>query len=409
LVSITITELIQKANKDLLKQNPSAEYVRRHKCVWSRLSNYARKHRIVYFSTELTICFLREEFGIEFTEDRLNGSISRHDFEAFVRPLLMLSIVQNGGTVLRISKFDRTDGIECFKEITKHYEDLCRKQNNSKSTIDGKFWTIRPFLLHLTQSGVTDISQMTAFHIHQFTVFNAARALKTINQKMNSLRAFIKFLYDERYISEDLSKCVLKTPKPRPRLAQTWTKEEVKRILNVIERGTSVGKRDYAVFMLVTQLGLRTGDIVNMTFDNLLWSECKIRLIQDKTGKPLELPLSTAVGDAIIDYLKYGRPQEDHTQYVFVRHTVPFGKVKNFWRPMQQYLQAAHVPICTEKPHGFHTFRFTLATRLLDEEIPIETISAILGHSNSDTTRIYLRADINKLRQCALNPEAVYG
>jgi len=406
---MTITELIQKAHENLLKQNPSAEYIRRHKRIWNLLSNYARKHRIECFSTELLICFLREEFEIELTEERLSGSISRHDFEAFVRPLLMLSIVQNGGNILRISKFNRINGSECFEKITKHYEEICLKRNNRKSTIDGKFWAIRPFLLHLAQSGVTDISQLTAIHIHEFIVFNAARALKSINQKMNALRSFIKFLYEENYISEDLSKCVLQAPKPRPRLAQTWTKEEVGRILNVIERGTSVGKRDYAVFMLVTQLGLRTGDIVNMTFDNLLWSECKIRLIQDKTGKPLELPLSTAVGDAIIDYLKYGRPQGDCSRYVFVRHTAPFGKVKNFWRPMQQYLQAAHVPVSTEKPHGFHTFRFTLATRLLDEEIPIETISAILGHSNSDTTRIYLRADINKLRQCALNPEAVYG
>ncbi|MDD4844938.1 MAG: site-specific integrase [Anaerotignum sp.] len=408
-MSITITELIENAHENLLKQNPSGEYIRRHKRAWKLFSNYARKHRITCFSTELAACFLKEEFGIEFTEDKLNGNISCHDFEAFVRPLLMLSIVQTGGTILRISKFDRTAGALCFEGITKHYEELCQKRNNSKSTIDARFWTIRPFLLHLTQSGITDISQMEATHIHQFTVFNAARALKSINQKMNNLRAFIEFLYEENYIPKDLSKCVLKAPKPRPRLAKTWTKEEVERILGVIERGTSVGKRDFAVFMLVTQLGLRTGDVVNMTFDNLLWSECKIRLIQDKTGKPLELPLSAAVGDAIIDYLKYGRPKEENSQYVFVRHTFPFGKVKNFWHPMQKYLRAAHVPVCVEKPHGFHTFRFTLATRLLDEEVPIETISAILGHSNSDSTRIYIRADINKLRQCALNPEAVYG
>lgn len=407
--SLTITGLIEKARESLLKQNPSESYIRRHNRAWKLFSYYACKQRITCFSTELAVCFLKEEFGIEYTEDKLNGNISRHDFEAFVRPLLMLSIVQAGGTTLRISKFCRTEDAECFKGIITHYEELCRQRNNRESTIDARFWTIRPFLLHLAQSGVTDISQMQATHIHEFTVFNAARALKSMNQKMNHLRAFIEFLYAEKYITKDLSKCVLKAPKPRPRLAQTWTKEEVERILGVIERGTSVGKRDYAVFMLVTQLGLRTSDIVNMTFDNLLWSECKIRFIQEKTGNPLELPLTATVGDAIIDYLKYGRPKEETSQYVFVRHTPPYGKVKNFWCTMQKYLRDAHVPVSPEKPHGFHTFRFTLATRLLDEEVPLETISAILGHSNSDTTRIYLRADINKLRQCALNPEAVYG
>lgn len=407
--SLTITELIEKAHENLLKQNPSAEYIRRHKRAWKLFSYYALKHRITSFNTELVACFLKEEFGIEYSEEKLNGNISTHDFEAFVRPLLMLSIVQTGGANIRISKFDRTEDAECFKEIMKNYEELCQKRNNHRSTINAKLWTIRPFLLHLAQSGITDIAQMEAEHIHQYTIFIAARALKSMNQKMCHLRAFIEFLYEQKYISTDLSKCVLKAQKPRPRLAKTWTKEEVERILGVIERGTSVGKRDYAVFMLVTQLGLRTGDIVNMTFDNLLWAECKIRFIQDKTGKPQELPLTAPVGEAIIDYLKYGRPKDDCSKYVFVRHSSPFGKVKNFWYVMQKYLRDAHVPVCTEKPHGFHTFRFTLATRLLDEEIPIETISAILGHSSSDTTKIYLRADINKLRQCALNPEAVYG
>jgi len=409
LESLTITKLIEKAHENLLKQNPSERYIRRHKHIWKLISNYAHKHKITCFSSELVGCFLKEELNIEYTDENLNGNISVHDFETFVRPLLMLSILQSGGTILRISKFNRTEDIEYYREIMKHYEELCQKRNNSKSTINAKLYTIRPFLLHLAQSGIADIAQMKAEHIHQYTIFIAARALKSINQKMCHLRTFIEFLYEQKYISTDLSKCVLKAQKPRPRLAQTWTKEEIERILGVIERGTSVGKRDYAVFMLVTQLGLRTGDIVNMTFDNLLWAECKIRFIQDKTGKPQELPLTATVGDAIIDYLKYGRPKDDCSQYVFVRHAPPFGKVKNFWYVMQKYLRDAHVPVCTEKPHGFHTFRFTLATRLLDEEIPIETISAILGHSSSDTTRIYLRADINKLRQCALNPEAVYG
>lgn len=406
---MTIKDLIKVTQESLLKQNPSDKLFRQYKRIWYHLSNYARKHRITQFSWEFAVCFLREEFKIELNEVTLNGEISNNQFDAFLRPLLMMSIIQNGGTLLRMSKFCRTENIDCFKDIIDYYTESCKKRNNSDATIHARFWTIRPFLLYLVQSRITDISQLTPTQISEFTIFNAGRALKSINQKMNHLRSFLKFLYEEKYISKDLSKCVLKVPKPRPRLAQTWTREEIERILNVIERGTSVGKRDYAVFTLVSQLGLRTGDIINLTFDNLLWAECKIRLIQDKTGKPLELPLNASVGDAIIDYLKYGRPKEDKSPFVFVRHTVPFGKVKNFWYPMQRYLSAAQIRLDIEKPHGLHTFRFSLATRLLDEEVPVETISAILGHSNSDSTKVYLRADINKLRQCALNPEAVYG
>jgi len=400
-----VAELIKKADDSLLKQNPSERYVRRHRHIWEIFSHYSKKHDIKEFSTDLLSCFLDEEFGIELT----NESHSKQEYENYIRPLLLLSNINSGGTFLRITKFDRVAEIECFSEVIDHYKLSCQKINNKKSTIDAKLWTIKPFLLLLSQDGVTDISGLQARYIHEFILVNAGRALKSINQRMNHLRAFIVFLFDNKYISLDLSGCVIVPPKPNPRLVQTWTKDEIAGILSVIERGTSVGKRDYAVFMLVTQLGLRTSDITHMVFDNIIWSECKISLIQQKTGIPLDLPLLEAVGDAIIDYLKYGRPKEDKSQYIFVRHTAPFGKIENFWRPMQRYLQAAHITVHKEKPHGFHSFRFTLATRLLEEEVPIETISAVLGHSSSDSTQRYLRADINKLRQCALNPEAVYG
>ena len=115
---------------------------------------------------------------------------------------------------------------------------------------------------------------------------------------------------------------------------------------------------------------------------------------------------SLSLNSSIIDYLKHGRP-EDSSPYVFVRHTVPYGKMTRFWYPMQKYLRAAHISVESEKPHGPHTLRFSLATHMMDAGIEYETISAVLGHSDPASTNRYLRADIEKLRLCALNPEGV--
>ncbi len=76
---------------------------------------------------------------------------------------------------------------------------------------------------------------------------------------------------------------------------------------------------------------------------------------------------------------------------------------------MRKYLSAAGIPFDREKHHGPHTLRFTLATRLLEQEVPIETISEILGHSSVNTTRIYLQTNLEMLRQCALNPDELGG
>lgn len=216
-------------------------------------------------------------------------------------------------------------------------------------------------------------------------------------------------MYREKYVATDFAVGIITATNNRNgRLPNIWTPDAVKRILSVIDRGNPIGKRDYAILMLVTHLGLRDSDVQNLKFENLHWREQCIRLTQTKTGRSLELPLTAEIGEAIIDYLKYGRPKQDTTDYVFIRHMAPYGKCKNYYHVMRSHLRRAGIPFDSTKPHGLHTLRHTLATRLLELEIPLQTISEILGHANSNSTKVYLQVDLNALRQCALNPEEVY-
>ena len=142
--------------------------------------------------------------------------------------------------------------------------------------------------------------------------------------------------------------------------------------------------------------------MANLHFSNIDWENDRIRLTQVKTGNPLELPLLTDVGEAIIAYLRNGRPHTE-SDHVFVRMKPPFtafhpGAVGAL---VHEHLVKAGIHVEGRKA-GSHALRHSLASRLLEHEIPLPVISEILGHVNTQTTMTYLRIDISELKKCAL-------
>jgi integrase len=123
---------------------------------------------------------------------------------------------------------------------------------------------------------------------------------------------------------------------------------------------------------------------------------------------PLRLPLTNEVGDALVDYLKSGRPQVAHRE-VFLKVRSPFDPfpdnhlhhIVNYWRFL------AGIEFRTPQKHGIHSLRHTLATRLLQNKTPFTTIAEVLGHASLESTRIYAKADVEELRSVALDAEEV--
>lgn len=160
--------------------------------------------------------------------------------------------------------------------------------------------------------------------------------------------------------------------------------------------------------LLASRLGLRIGDIRELKLQDIDWKKKQISLIQHKTQKALLLPLPEDVGWAIIDYLKNGRPVTD-SQNVFVRHrppydTFPINSTLN--HILSTVLAEASLPPEKSTNVGWHTFRRSLATNLLQNNIEITVISEILGHSDPDIAgKHYIRLDIESLKKCALEVE----
>lgn len=221
---------------------------------------------------------------------------------------------------------------------------------------------------------------------------------------LSSLRNFLKYLQDNLYTVNDFSYLVPKSNyKKESHLPTTYEKDEVERLIKAVDCGNPKGKRDVAMILLAARLGLRSSDICGLRFENIHWETNTILLNQQKTKKRIELPLLADVGIAIIDYLKYGRPASD-LPYIFIHSNQPYDRLAEptLHSIVSFYLRRAGINNIDEKKHGPHALRHSLAGFLLEKKTPLPVISEVLGHTNTQSTKTYIRIDMEALGQCAL-------
>jgi integrase len=229
-----------------------------------------------------------------------------------------------------------------------------------------------------------------------------------VSHVASHLRLFLQFLFLRNILPRDFSPLVPKVRVARlDTVPSVWDSELVAKLLEVVDRSSPRGKRDYAILLLAARLGMRLGDIRTLKIDDLHWRVATIEIAQAKTGAPLVLPMSEELGLALIDYLKSARPLSQRRE-VFLNLTPPFEPfaernhlhyLVTYWR------QLAGIKFRTKQRRGLHSLRHTLATRLLHEQTPFHVISAVLGHASPATTFIYAKADVEALRTAALNTE----
>ena len=404
-----LSQLIESTDRRLQEMNYSLPAMYSYRRCWKELIQYAEERNIVYFSAELGEKYLLEKRGINVYVDEKTLGLPRWKIKPFKRAINVLSDMQNIGAIQRMMKIERTILPENYITLERAFYNECKQRYNSIRTIQSKEFVVKGFLSHLVQTNILKIELVTSNEVNSYLKTTISWSQRTVATAICNLKQFFKYLHENKYTSVDLS---LFVPPPNHgrsgKLPNIWTKEDVEKIVNSVDRANPIGKRDYAILLLVARLGLRDSDVQNMTFSNILWKECRISLIQTKTKRNLELPLTEEIGNAIIDYLKYGRPKQAFSDYVFVRHAAPYDKCNNYYHTMRKYLQRAGVSFDYEKPRGLHTLRHTLATRMLEQEISLQTISEILGHASSNSTKAYLQVDINGLRKCAINPDEVY-
>ena len=223
---------------------------------------------------------------------------------------------------------------------------------------------------------------------------------------VSKLKVLFRYMYLYKLTKTDLSLIIPRMPiNHNNKIPHTiWSSVDINKILNSVDTTTNIGKRDYAILIIMIYLGLRFVDIKNLKFENINWKTNIIYITQNKTKKYITLPLLNNVGNSIIDYIKNGRPNVD-SPYVFLCNKEKFSAKYDFSYTFKKYLKLANIDIDDKKYIGTYSLRHSLASTLLQNRTPLSTISVILGHTDINNTDIYLKVDIPSLRECCLDME----
>ena len=222
----------------------------------------------------------------------------------------------------------------------------------------------------------------------------------------STLRLFLRYAYDVGMTNQDGSIHILPDSyKNQRKLPTTYQEEEIRRILEAVDRASATGKRDYVILLLASEYGWRSSDIVNFSFEQIDWDRNTISLSQHKTGSSAVYPLLSSFGNAVIDYLKHGRPETEAPEIIVSCETAKRGKklsTPTVHSIVTKYMRRANISHWQQKKHGPHSLRHSLATNMLKKNVSIPIISTVLGHQNTESTKVYLSVDFNRLKQCAL-------
>lgn len=411
---VTIRELSENVLAELQRLGYAASTMEFYERMYRKLIRYAEEKGSRYYSLEVCEQWLTDSFGIDplHVVDALAGSYKR-GYYLPIRVCQCLGEWQLHGS-LALKKQGKLAAREVptpFRSGYESYVQYCRDAEYSDRGTYTRLNRIKRMLLFFDSRGVTDFGSITAAEISAFFATQIELQSRTVAAILTSARVFFRHLYHNGFIANDLSQLLPMVKANRQfRLPRVWRREEVLAVLNSIDRGNPVGKRDYAILMLITRYGLRSADVKSMKLSSFRWSENYIEIVQNKTRNPLRLPLLRDVGWAIIDYLQNGRPKCTYEE-VFLTSTVP---VRPFGRHsaglnaiLAKRIRYAGVKIPANVPKGMHSFRHTLASIMLANDVELPVISSILGHVTSEATGVYLHTDLSRLKECALDPDEV--
>jgi len=279
---------------------------------------------------------------------------------------------------------------------------LLQERGLSPSTLLNYVPVAEQFLAERFHNTVPNFASIRATHVTGFVLRHASQLSPVrAGLMVTALRSFFRYLRHRGVIATDLAACVPTVPNwSLSTLPRFLPAAAVERILECCDRTTSAGRRNHAILLLLARLGVRAGEVVGLSLDDLDWSTGQIT-IRGKGGKSAQLPLANDVGAALAAYLRHDRPRSA-TRRVFLRHRAPlvgFGNSSTISSLVRRALKHAGV----DSAHtGAHVLRHSLATNLLRQGGSLDEIGELLRHQSPNTTAIYAKVDVTALHTLAL-------
>jgi len=290
-----------------------------------------------------------------------------------------------------------------FKDAVPGFIEYLRGERGlQESTIYLYHHDLMRFAKYLSRVEVAGLSELSPPLLASFVIDQAPQMSPSGRRDLcGRLRVFLRFCHREQITTQDLSGAVEMPQTYRlANVPRSITWDEVRRLLEVVDRRTIRGRRDYAILLLLVTYGLRAHEVARLTLDDVDWKRERLQVPERKAGHATAYPLAGVVGEALIEYIKRGRP-ETTDRHLFFRVLAPRVPIcaAAVSSSVAHYLHGAGIQV--HRP-GAHTLRHTCVQRLIDAEFPLKTIGDYVGHRSSQSTQIYTKVAIASLREVAM-------
>lgn len=393
-------DLVSKATsylRDVLQFNE--DNIKKHRQGWGLIRKFMRQNNIKHFDETIKAKMLPKEFTNK----------GRNKFPAKIRKVHhairhLIEYQQQGKLFVR--HFDTKYPLKftgpfavAINDFLEYKKVECRLSWSTRRSFERGLFVASEYFAAKNIISIRDVRLSDIIQL--FSEIKTSNESSTIII-IQTMRAFMKFVYEKGYTDR-----AVRIPKYRnirqPKLPSTYTSEEVETLIDSIDRSTRLGKRDYAIILIAAKLGLRASDIALLKFESLNWESNTVEIKQFKTEKELILPLLPDIGNAIIDYLKYVRTPSD-SPYIFLREMCPRTVRMSsaaVIHSIRKSFSNSGIKVKGRRS-GSHSLRHSLTSRMLEESVVLPVISEVLGHSNTESTKFYMRIDIKSMKLCML-------
>lgn len=375
---IPLQDVIQMANDFIISQHLSDSVMRFYQRGMSAIEQYFSEQNLDFYSEETSFRFV-----LESRQQYESGIICKNHFQYIRRLHEMMRMAASDGRIIYfdLPYWKTQDPSEPFKTVMYEYLNSQKDKGYSDLTIRGERSILRKFLLWIEQSGITSFSEISPDVVESYLPVLQESYPSGPKSALWSLRNFLRFCSEQQKTVPNLYAVLNVKAATKTKIKSGFTNEETKRILQAVDTTTILGKRNYAMLVLTIHTGLRQIDVLNLKLTDIHWREAELHIVQRKTNRQLVLPLDQETGDALADYILNARPKVD-TGYVFLRTVPPYKNLRIGScigsRMVQKYADIADVSWKREDRKGFHSFRRALGREMLENEVPLHTISEVL-------------------------------
>ena len=262
---------------------------------------------------------------------------------------------------------------------------------------------VEPFLRTLEKGGaLANLHGLVPSTVHDY-IIATSKPLTRASRKhlVSALRSFLRFAHVKGLLARNLVDAVpVLLTRKLDRLPHTISWEDVQKVLAAPDRTTLIGKRDYAILRLVASYGLRIGQAIHLRVRDVDFRQGLIHFPAEKGCKALSFPLVPEVAEALLSYLRERGNATGEEVFVTVRGSRrPLGINNHLGSALKSYFLRAGIHATR---YGGHPIRHAFATRLMEKGTPIKEIADLLGHRNIETTFLYTKVDVDRLRRLAV-------